>query len=72
MRAVPVRFATRRGAEERSYNPLSPSARYLLTHLRAQRTLTPAPCAALASVAPSTTTCLTNRRLPLQLRAALR
>ena len=42
------------------------------TDLRAQRTLTPTASDAAVSVQPSTTTNTAKRRLPLQLRAALR
>ena len=41
-RSGEVRFATRRGAEDRSRRPRSPSWRYRDAHFRAQPTLTPA------------------------------
>ena len=47
------------------------SSRKRPTHLRAQRTLTPAASAAAISVQPSTITRSASRRLPLQLSAAL-
>jgi hypothetical protein len=71
-RSAGVRLATRRGAEERSTRPASPVARYLPTHFRAQRTLTPAAAAAALNVQPSSNTRHANKRLPLQLSAALR
>jgi len=70
-RSSGVRLATRLGFEDRSSKPRSPSSRYLPTHLRAQRTLTPAASAAAVSVHPSTTTRSASRRRPLQLSAAL-
>jgi hypothetical protein len=70
-RSSDVRFASPRGREERSSKPGGPSSRYLPTHLRAQRTLTPAAAAAAVSVHPSTTTRSARRRRPVQLSAAL-
>jgi hypothetical protein len=67
-----VRFATRRGAEERSTRPASPASLYLPTHFLAQRTLTPNASAAAATVEPSSTTLSASCRRPYQLRAALR
>jgi hypothetical protein len=67
-----VRLATRCGADERSARPATPASRYLPTHLRAQRTLTPAAAAAALIVHPSSSTRRANNRLPVQLRAALR
>src|ERR687887_1342992 len=69
-RSAAVRFATRRGADERSSKRRSP-ARYRPIHLRAQRTLTPAASAAAVTVHPSRTTRRASCRLPVQLRAAL-
>ena len=71
-RSGEVRLATRRGAEERSTRPASPAARYLPTHLRAQRTLTPAAAAAAVIVQPCSSTRTAKSLRPLQLRAALR
>src|SRR5205823_13060758 len=66
-----VRFATLRGADERSHNPAGPSSLKRLIHFRAQRTLTPEAAAAAATVQPSTTTSSHSRFRPVQLRAAL-
>ena len=60
------------GDHDRSTKPASPSLRYRPTHLRAQRTLTPAASAAAVSVHPCTTTRSANNRRPHQLSAALR
>jgi hypothetical protein len=67
-----VRLATRLGAEDRSRRPASPAALYRATHLRAQRTLTPAATAAALIVQPCSSTRTATSRRPLQLRAALR
>jgi hypothetical protein len=62
-RSAGVRPGTRRGAEDRSTRPASPSARHLASHFAAVRSLTPAAAAASASDHPAATLSTIKRRL---------